>query len=315
MLQRNLLYKEVLSLQNLKELELEVQKKPVVGHVAWAKKVLNSILGTALFDDNRVDQPFRAALAKFQAANNIPQTSKLDFITERALLEKNALSKLSFWDIQKRQILFQAKTRIEDWTHKAVIPEKKKSLILNQFRDPRIITSLVLHHMAYKQKDSKGQYSNPEKYLAVGAHFCIMLDGRMMQHHPISRFIWHSNCTSPRSIGVEFEGNFPDIKGKWWYPTDKKTKKKIKINEDTPTSAQYEAGRFLLSYLKLILDLKHVLAHRQSSDTRENDPGPAIWFNVGEWGLANLGLSDGGKDFKCGTGNPILPQWRSADMK
>ncbi|WP_187260523.1 peptidoglycan recognition protein family protein [Pontibacter beigongshangensis] len=315
MLQRNLLYKEVQSLQNQEELELEVTKKPVIGHVAWAKNVLNSLYGSSLSDDNQVDQQLKTALAKFQAATNLPQTSKLDFRTERALLERNALSKLSIWDIQKRQILFQAKTRIEDWTHKAVIPEKKKKLILNQFRDPRLISSLVLHHMAYKRADSKGQYSNPEKYLAVGAHFCIMLDGRIMQHHPISRFIWHSNCTSPRSVGVEFEGNFPDISGKWWYPTDQKTKKKIKINEDTPTSAQYEAGRFLLSYLKLVLDLKHVLAHRQSSNTRVNDPGPAIWYNVAEWGIDKLGLGDGGKDFKCGTGKPILPQWRSGKIK
>lgn len=310
MFERNLLFNEVLSLQSQNEIEFEVKKKPVVGHIAWAKAVLNKVLGSSLRDDNKIDKDFKAAITQFQASNNLPQTSRLDYKTQRTLLEKNALSNLSFLDIIKRQIIIQAKTKIEDWTDKASIPEKKKKLILNQFRDPRTITSLVLHHMAYKAKDSKGQYSNPERYLTVGAHFCIMLDGRIIQLHPVSRFIWHSNCTSPRSIGVEFEGNFPDIKGKWWYPTDKKTKKKIKINEDTPTQAQFESGKFLLKYLKLVLGLKHVLAHRQSSDTRENDPGPDIWYNVGEWGLANLGLSDGGKDFKCGSGNPILPQWR-----
>lgn len=311
MLEKNHLINEISSLRVNRELAFEDEVKPITGRIAWAKSALNKISGLSLREDNKIDADFKTAIARFQVAHNIEQTAKLDFRTERVLLENHALLKLSDSDKAKKEIIYLAQTKIEDWTHKAVIPEKKKHLILNQFRDPRTITALVLHHMAYKAKDSKGKYSNPEKYLTVGAHFCILLDGRIMQHHPVSRMIWHSNCTSPRSVGVEFEGNFPDIKGAWWYPTDKKTGKKIQINEDTPTEAQFEAGRFLLRYLKLILDLKHVLAHRQSSDTRENDPGPDIWFNVGEWGLANLGLKDGGKDFKCGTGKAILSEWRN----
>lgn len=311
MLQRNLLFNEIKSLQINNELEFEVKKNTVEGRIAWAKTILNKILGSTLSVDNNADENFRKVVAQFQSANNLKGTSKLDFQTERLLLEKNGLANLTDLDKTKREIIIRAKTKIEDWTDKAIIVEKKKHLILNQFRDPRIITSLVLHHMAYKSKDNQGNYSNPKTYLGVGAHFCVMLDGRIMQHHPVSRFIWHSNCTSPRSVGVEFEGNFPDIKGKWWYPTDKKNGKKIKINEDRPTQAQFESGKFLLVYLKLVIGLKNVLVHRQSSKDRENDPGPEIWFNVGEWGLANLGLSDGGKDFKCGTGNPIPEQWRN----
>ncbi|GAB3510805.1 hypothetical protein GCM10027341_49650 [Spirosoma knui] len=309
MLHRELLFNELQSLQYNPELEYEV-KKPVVGRIAWAKSVLNTWSGAALPDDNQLTDDFKRLLIQFQSAAKLNQTGTIDFKTERALLEQNAERSSGAAGGTSSQIISTAKSRLEDWTDKAVIPATKKKLILTTFRDPRTITSLVLHHMAYKAKDSKGTYSNPQKYLAVGAHFCIMLDGRIMQHHPISRFIWHSNCTSPRSVGVEFEGNFPDIKGRWWYPTDKKTKKKIRINEDQPTQAQFDSGRFLVQYLKTVLNLKHVLAHRQSSEDRENDPGPAIWFNVGEWSLKNLGLSDGGPGFKCGTGNSLLPEWR-----
>jgi hypothetical protein len=38
---------------------------------------------------------------------------------------------------------------------------------------------------------------------------------------------------------------------------------------------------------------------------RSNCPGPDIWYGVGEWGLANLQLSDGGKGYKLADGDPI----------
>ncbi|MFN7999717.1 MAG: hypothetical protein U0X75_01730 [Acidobacteriota bacterium] len=56
--------------------------------------------------------------------------------------------------------------------------------------------------------------------------------------------------------------------------------------------------------------MTHVLAHRQSSGQRENDPGPDIWYHVGQWAIDNLGLKDGGPGFKVGTGNPIPDLWR-----
>lgn len=161
--------------------------------------------------------------------------------------------------------------------------------------------------MAFKRTNrGTGAYSDPESYLNTGAHFCILLDGRIIQLHPLSRMIWHGNCLSPRSVAVEFEGNFPDIRGRWWVD-----QKSTVQNKDVPTPAQFEAGRFLAGYLKQVLGTTHIMAHRQSSATRENDPGPAIWYNVGQWAIQHLGMTDGGAAFKCGTGNPILPEWRS----
>jgi N-acetylmuramoyl-L-alanine amidase/Putative peptidoglycan binding domain len=309
---RDMLYREIQALFSNKEFEFET-KKPTEGYLAWAQETLNFLLGLSLIVDNKSGNNTEQALKIFQSKTGLTETGKLDYQTERKLLEEKAIGKTtSGFEKKKIELLIAiASSKIEDWTSKAVIPEKKKNLILRTFRDPRILTSLVLHQMAYKAKDKLGQFSNPEKYLTVGAHFCIMLDGRIIQYHPISRFIWHSNCTSSRSIGVEFEGNFPNIKGKWWYDRSEVTGKLIKANEDMPTQAQFEAGQFLLTYLKAVINLKNVLAHRQSSENRENDPGPDIWVNVGEWGISQLGLSDGGQNFKCGTGNPILPKWRT----
>jgi hypothetical protein len=199
-------------------------------------------------------------------------------------------------------------------------------------RDPKKIYALVLHQMACCVNRS-----DPLKnYLKTGAHFVILQDGRILQLHPISAMVWASNCTSPRSVAVEFAGNFPDTKGRWWFNCvrdpktgnykevdntkccqylashrDQKGCEYLKGKRNQVTPAQIEAGRYLVRYLVRTMGLKTILAHRQSSSSRENDPGPDIWSHVGQWAVDNLGLSDGGPGFKCGTGNPIPDTWRN----
>ncbi|MBD0377986.1 MAG: N-acetylmuramoyl-L-alanine amidase, partial [Flavisolibacter sp.] len=277
--------------------------KTCEGRTCWAKEVLNRLSGISLTIDNRLDEVTKKAIADFQAKNNLPVTQRLDAATERALLEADAINRNNGTAMQKAaiELITTAKTKIEDWTKKAV--NNKPQYILDSYRDPRKVYAFVLHHMAFKRRSRKtGKYSDPESYLSTGAHFCILFDGRIIQLHPFSRMIWHGHCISPRSVAVEFEGNFPNIKGKWWIDKEAKFPDK-----DVPTQQQYEAGRFLASYLKIVLGTTHILAHRQSSKDRENDPGPDIWYNVGQWAVEKLGLSDGGPTFKCGDGNPILP--------
>jgi hypothetical protein len=75
-----------------------------------------------------------------------------------------------------------------------------------------------------------------------------------------------------------------------------------------------EAGRFLVDYLiREIREIKltHILAHRQSSGKRENDPGPDIWYHIGQWAVENRGLKDGGPAFKIDTGLTIPDVWRT----
>ncbi|MBK7699838.1 MAG: N-acetylmuramoyl-L-alanine amidase [Saprospiraceae bacterium] len=155
-------------------------------------------------------------------------------------------------------------------------------------------------------RTKEGEPSDPLKFLKIGAHFCILKDGRIIQLHPISRMIWHAQCLSHKSIGVEFEGNFPNIDGKWWKPKEAKY-----FQEDIPTNEQYESGKFLTQYLKYILGITNINAHRQSSKNRTNDPGPHIWKNIGEWAIHYLSLSDGGNVGKCGDGSTIDPRWRT----
>jgi outer membrane protein OmpA-like peptidoglycan-associated protein len=159
------------------------------------------------------------------------------------------------------------------------------------------VYALVLHQMAF----SRG--SEARKYDTVTAHFAILPDGKIIQLHPVSALLWASNGFNARSVAVEFAGNFPDVRGHCW------SRERFGCHAVTP--AQIEAGRHLVQELVRQIGLTHVLAHRQSSGTRTNDPGPDIWAGVGQWAVNNLRLRDGGPGFKIGTGNPIPDVWRA----
>ena len=169
-------------------------------------------------------------------------------------------------------------------------------------RGPRDLTkvkALVLHQMAccFQRKDPL------KAYLRLKAHFAILPDGQILQIHPVRELIWASNGFNSGSVAVEFAGNFPNTKGKWWEGD--------KFGRNQVTTAQIEAGRRLIRYLVGTIGLRTILAHRQSSATRENDPGPDIWYHVGQWAVDALGLKDGGRGFKVGDGNPIPDLWRT----
>jgi N-acetylmuramoyl-L-alanine amidase-like protein/putative peptidoglycan binding protein/D-alanyl-D-alanine carboxypeptidase-like protein len=184
-------------------------------------------------------------------------------------------------------------SRIIDLTAKADKSERKS------IRDPKKVYALVLHQMAccFKVKDPL------TRFLKMAPHFAILPDGRILQLHPITAYTWASNGFNKGSVAVEFAGNFPNTRGKWWNEKE--------AGKNQVTKEQIEAGRYLARHLIRTMGLTHILAHRQSSATRENDPGPDIWYHVGQWAVDNLGLKDGGPGFKVGDGNPIPDLWRT----
>ena len=181
--------------------------------------------------------------------------------------------------------------RIQDRT--ALTPRDKR----HGNRDMKKVYALVLHQMAFSRGSNNTRYDN------VTSHFAILPDGQILQLHPLSALLWASNGFNNGSVAVEFAGNFPNTKGKCWSAA------KFGCHRVTPQ--QIEAGRYLVDHLIRVMGLTHILAHRQSSGMRENDPGPDLWAGVGQWAIENRGLKDGGPGFKIDTGNPIPDAWRN----
>lgn len=162
------------------------------------------------------------------------------------------------------------------------------------------VDAVVLHQMAFNRDN------NMDDYLHTVSHYIIMQDGSIGKLYDHDVVLNASNCFNSRSIAIEFAGNFPSTRGKYYKPYE--------YGRHQLTKAQAEAGRHLLRTLTndaSLPNLKYVFAHRQSSRSRGNDPGPDIWYNVGEWAIQKLGLSDGGPSFKCGKGKSINPEWKS----
>jgi hypothetical protein len=296
--------------------------------VRWAQDCLNHAMGLRLAVNGVMGVDTRSALRRFQGQQGLrvsgilgpdtqgaltgackgelsPEFARKDITDElktdrpiHAAEDKEGFSDIfgridSEHDQEINKVNGPDDARIIDMTAKADKSVRKGT------RDPKKVYALVLHQMAccFKPKDPL------KRFLSLGAHFAILADGRILQLHPISALVWASNGFNNRSVAVEFAGNFPSIRGKWW--------KGDTYGRNYPTQAQIEAGRTLVRYLINKIGLTHILAHRQSSGTRENDPGPDIWHGVGQWAVENLGLKDGGPGFKIGTGNPIPDAWRT----
>lgn|GEM_PF-1449211 len=163
------------------------------------------------------------------------------------------------------------------------------------------VNCIVIHHMAYNIGN------NVNSYLKVGAQYIVTADGQIAQLYDDLDYLNSSNNFNPRCVSIEFAGNFPTQTYHWW-----KSKERTIPDRCYITPAQIRAGRCLLSTIKARLPgIKYLYAHRQSSDSRENDPGRDAWFNIAEWALSNLNLTDREPKPFEGTGKAIPDAWRT----
>ncbi|MCH5373573.1 MAG: N-acetylmuramoyl-L-alanine amidase, partial [Planctomycetes bacterium] len=186
---------------------------------------------------------------------------------------------------------FGSLPRITDRT--AYSPKDKRK----RTRDLGSVYALVLHQTGFSRGNEHKRYNK------VTAHFVILPNGDILQLHPMSAYLYSSNGFNRGSVSVEIVGNLPSDRGRCWKP------ERFGCNE--LTSEQVRSGRYLIRYLIKKIGLTHVLAHRQSSGTRGNDPGPDVWYRIGQWAVDKLGLDDGGPGFKIHSGNPIPKTWRT----
>jgi peptidoglycan hydrolase-like protein with peptidoglycan-binding domain len=300
----------------------------------WAQNTLNKALNLNLQTNGVMDDATRNAIRSFQQREGLQVTGAIGPDTEQALIavEKKtapaaeeppsddaspadaAPEQESWWSNEAEweggNILSRMTNGVGDVfgrTADAVgggsriidLTAKADKSVRKGVRDPKSVNALVLRQMGccFKVKDPL------TSFLKMDPHFVILPDGRILQLHPIAAYTLASNGFNKGSVAVVFAGNFPDIRGKWW--------NEAKAGKNQVTKEQIDAGRYLVRRLIRTMGLTHILGRRQSSATRENDPGPDIWYHVGQWAVDNLGLKDGGPVFKVGDGNPIPDIWRN----
>lgn len=165
------------------------------------------------------------------------------------------------------------------------------------------VDGLVLHQTSFNRGN------DPTKYDGIQVHFIVLPNGQIVQLHDLREWLFASDNFNRYTVAVEFVGNFPSANGNWWNSA---------TGNDFVTQEQINAGRYLVDYLIQVMPqvgspgLKYIYAHRQSHNQRGNDPGPDLWYGVGEWAIKHRGLSDTptGNPYKVGSGQYIPDSWR-----
>ncbi len=164
------------------------------------------------------------------------------------------------------------------------------------------IDTVVLHQLSYSRGGVVSAYDT------VVAHFVVLLEGIILKLHPIDAYLAASSALNDYSVSIEFAGNLPNENNYYWPGNS---------GRHVPTAEQIAAGRDLVRLLNEQYGIGYIHAHRQGEGVvngvghdRTNCPGPDIWYQIGEWAVAELGMDDGGKDFKEGRGLTIPDAWR-----
>jgi hypothetical protein len=169
------------------------------------------------------------------------------------------------------------------------------------------VTGICLHQTACWLGE------RPARYDAVGAHFCVTRMGKVIWLHDLNRRVVHGNGWNDGTVGIEFDGLYAGVEGDQktvW--NDPSTPHREEGMVFTPEAAA--AGRQLVRYIyeqatQNGAKMKALVAHRQSSQNRRNDPGSAIWKAVALPMHKELGLTDGGIGFKLKGGYAIPGSW------
>jgi len=168
------------------------------------------------------------------------------------------------------------------------------------------ITGVTLHQTACVLGEK------PQRWATVVAHLGITRAGQVIWMHDFEKIVWHGNGFNGRTIGIEMDGTYAGVEGDdhtFWRPKDEPARK-----AQTPTSDLVEAAKATVRWICQEVarhggHIVQLVAHRQSSNQRDSDPGSVLWQQVAMPLHAELGLNDGGPGYTVGNGYPIPEKW------
>jgi N-acetyl-anhydromuramyl-L-alanine amidase AmpD len=176
-------------------------------------------------------------------------------------------------------------------------------------RSWKAVTGVCLHQTACVLGE------RPQRWNTVGCHVGITRSGKVIWLHDFEEVVVHGHGWNAQTVGIEIDGTYAGIEGNlktFWRPKDDPNRK-----PQSPTPQAIEAVKATVRWICAEVarhdgKVKVLVAHRQSSKNRQSDPGSALWQAVALPLHKELGLTDGGKGFKLGTGYPIPEAWNPA---
>lgn len=152
-----------------------------------------------------------------------------------------------------------------------------------------------------------------ERWETVGCHVGITRSGKVIWLHDFDRMVVHGNGWNRRTVGIEIDGLYAGVDGDpstvWDDPSTPRREQGMELTPEAVAAAQDAIRWICTEVADRAGNVRALVAHRQSSKDRRNDPGSAIWQAVALPMHAELGLGDGGIGFAIGTGRPIPEEW------
>jgi hypothetical protein len=170
------------------------------------------------------------------------------------------------------------------------------------------ITGITLHQTATVIGDHLGRWPN------VPIHLGVTRIGVAWLLNGLDWVTYHGNSFNSHDVGIEIDGHFSGIEGQpktHWNPASLPNRAPL-----TPLEVQLQTARNVVRWVCEEVErhggkVLYIHAHRQSSASRQSDPGSKVWQEVGLWAQRELGLSDGGPGHVVDSGLPIPEAWDS----
>lgn len=194
-----------------------------------------------------------------------------------------------------------------------MLVDRRKEALATWDRGQRLwtnVTGICLHQTACMMGERDARYDS------IGAHVVVCRSGKVLWMHDFNRLIVHGNGWNARCVGVEIDGLYEGVDGNpatlWNDPSTP-----YREVGQIPTAEAMESSRQVIRWIcSEVADhggqVKALVAHRQASGNRQNDPGSAIWKAVALPMHAELKLTDGGPGFRLNDsagGLPIPEAW------
>ena len=169
------------------------------------------------------------------------------------------------------------------------------------------ITGITLHQTACNMGERL------ERYDGIGAHFVVTRAGKVLWMHDLDLIVVHGNGWNNRCVGIEIDGLYAGVEGDPRTVWNDPSTPFREVAQELPESAAGPARQLVRWIVEEVR--RHggactkLVAHRQASKDRRDDPGSAIWQRVALPLHAELGMDDGGVGFTIGDGYPIPEAW------
>ena len=169
------------------------------------------------------------------------------------------------------------------------------------------ITGVTLHQTACDFGSER-----PDRWDTLWAHLGCSREGNVFWAYDLEQVVWHGNGFNMATVGIECEGNYAGVVGDRstvWQPG---TGELMVVTPELVKAAQ-DAVRWVCAVVAQHGGhVGNLFAHRQSAGSRRADPGQELWQQVALPVMAELGLSDGGPQYKVGEGRPVPAAWNPA---